>query len=79
MNDFAFDSNEYELRKLGERLVELILLPSLTLEQKSEMADLFVEYGHIMELTPDELEEEIRSVFSMTWGEVMDAINSRNN
>ena len=74
-NEFASPIQEYEARQIGTKMNQILFNKDSHPEWKEEMADLFIEYGEVMGLTPEQLEREVREVCSITSQDIMDEIN----
>ena len=73
--DLSVFSNEYEIRQIFQRMMEVQLDKSIPKQEKMEkIADLFIEFQEITDCTRDELVEVIREIRNITPEEIADEI-----
>ena len=74
--DLNYFSNQYEINKLVEQFVLLLLDKNRDKEKVEQMADILIELKNVLGWTEERLEEEINDLFSTTPEEMNEIIES---
>ena len=74
--DLNYFSNQYEINKLVEQFVLLLLDKNRDKEKVEQMADILIELKNVLGWTEERLEEEVNDLFSTTPEEMNEIIES---